>query len=90
MEDAVSGPFRALALRWHLPAEGLAPRIEVTADAPLRLAVEPGSDSPAYNRVRPRPVFVARADAPVSRLTTIISLDGHAEVASPPSLRQSP
>ncbi len=90
VEDTVSGAFRALALRWHLPAEGPAPRIEIGADAALRIGTETGWESPAYNQVRPRTVLVACATAPVSRLTTIISLEGHAEVASPPSLRQSP
>ncbi len=89
VEDAVSGPFRALALHWQLPAEGPAPRIEIAADATLANSVEQGWDSPAYNRVRPRPVLVARATAPVSRLTTIIRLNEHAEVASLPGLRQS-
>lgn len=75
VEDRVSGPFRAVALRWHLPPEGAAPRVKVAADAPLRVSTEQGWESPAYGTARPRPVLVARAEAPVSRLTTVISLD---------------
>ncbi len=87
VEDRVAGPFRALALRWRLdPAEAwrLTPtgvaaapaRIEVVADAPLTLALEQGWESPAYGEVRPAPVLVARARAPLAWLRTTVLLGG--------------
>lgn len=85
VEDRVGGGFRTLALRWRLPpgetwsatqdgATGPGARVAVTADAPLALALEQGWESPAYGLVRQVPVLVARAAAPVSRLTTQILL----------------
>ncbi|MBP0493980.1 heparinase II/III domain-containing protein [Pararoseomonas indoligenes] len=83
VEDRVSGPFRAIALRWHLAPgpwrledgvlDGPAARIALSADAPLRLSLEEGWESPAYGAVRPIPVLVARAAAPVGMITTQIT-----------------
>lgn len=89
VEDEVTGPFRTLALRWRLApdlaweatadgAAGPAGRISLSADAPLAIALEQGWESPAYGEVRPAPVLVARAAAPVSRLASVISLAGRA------------
>ena len=55
-------------------AEGPMARLSMTADAPLACALEWGWESPAYGEVRPAPVLVARAAAPVSRLLTRIEL----------------
>ncbi|MCR0981955.1 heparinase II/III family protein [Roseomonas populi] len=83
VEDRVSGPFRALALRWHLAPghwqpkgmalESPAARIELSADAPLDLSLEEGWDSPAYGSARRAPVLVARATAPVGTIKTRIT-----------------
>ena len=86
VEDALTGPFRRIALRWHLaPAAwsltgdgiagevgGWAVRLVLSADAPLELTLEEGWDSPSYGTVRPAPVLLARARAPVSRVLTTI------------------
>ena len=86
VEDQLSGPFRRIALRWHLapgpwrlleggvegPEGGLA--LHVSADAALSLSLEEGWDSPGYGAVRPAPVLVARAQAPVSRVLTRIRI----------------
>lgn len=61
----LDGPFQG--------AHG-SPRLSVTADAPLSVALESGWESPAYGETRPAPVLVARAAAPVSRLLTRIEL----------------
>lgn len=84
VEDRVSGGFARLALRWRLApgewraavdgAAGPMARLAVSADAPLSCALEQGWESPAYGDVRPAPVLVARAEAPVSRLLTSIEL----------------
>lgn len=84
VEDRVSGGFARLALRWRLApgewraaadgAAGAMARLAVAADAPLSCALEEGWESPAYGEVRPAPVLVARAAAPVSRLLTTIEL----------------
>ncbi|MDJ0387669.1 heparinase II/III family protein [Roseomonas sp. E05] len=81
--DEVAGPFRSLALRWRLGpgewrlladgAEGPA-RLRLGGDAPLRLSLEEGWESPAYGVVRPCRVLVARAAAPVSRIVTQVLL----------------
>jgi len=81
--DEVAGPFQTLALRWRLgPGEWrlLADGVEGPAqlrlqgDAPLRLSLEEGWESPAYGVVRPCRVLVARAAAPVSRIVTRVLL----------------
>lgn len=84
VEDRVAGPFRSLTLRWRLApgpwqltAEGAASpmaRLTLAADAPLALTLEAGWESLAYGTVSPLPVLVARCAAPVSRLTTLVSL----------------
>jgi hypothetical protein len=84
VEDSLSGPFRRVALHWRLRpgawrltaegVEGPAARIAVTADAPLRLALTQGWESPAYGRIAPAPVLLVEADAPVRRITTRIAL----------------
>ncbi|MXP64880.1 heparinase [Roseomonas sp. M0104] len=81
--DEVAGPFRILALRWRLGpgawrlradgVEGPA-RLCLKGDAPLRLSLEEGWESPAYGVVRPCQVLVARADAPVSCIVTRVLL----------------
>jgi len=86
IEDTVAGPFRRLALRWNLApgpwrrtadgAEGPGGRLALLADAPLALTLESGWDSPAYGDVRPAPVLVARAEAPVRRLVTRVAVRG--------------
>lgn len=88
IEDRVAGRFARLALRWRLApgewretadgAEGPMARLRITADAPLRRALESGWESPAYGAVRAVPVLVARAAAPVSRLLTRIELPARA------------
>ncbi|MBP0446598.1 heparinase II/III-family protein [Roseomonas sp. SSH11] len=82
VEDAVEGPFRSLALRWHLApgpwrltGRGVArPEacIVLHSDAELAISLEPGWESPAYGVARPVPVLVARAAAPVRGITTRI------------------
>ncbi len=84
IEDHIAGPFRHLALRWRLAAEDwrltptgiTSPRasLSLTANAPLTLSLEQGWESPAYGQVKPAPVLVARARAPVSRLATLVNL----------------
>jgi hypothetical protein len=80
VEDRVSGPFRALTLRWHLApgpwrlteqgAEGPEGRLVLEADAPLSLSLETGWESPAYGRVSAVPVLVARAGATIHAIRT--------------------
>ncbi len=84
VEDRVGGPFAALVLRWRLApgdwrltangVEADAARIAVTADAPLRLRIAPGWESPAYGVVVPAPVLEAAARAPVSRIVTTLEV----------------
>jgi hypothetical protein len=80
----VAGGFDTVALRWRLaPAawrltgdgvESPLARMVLRADAPLACTLEPGWESPAYGEVVPAPVLVARARAPVTRVTTEILL----------------
>jgi hypothetical protein len=77
VEDRLSGPFRAAALRWRLApadwkrtengAESPLFRLRVAADGPLAITLEQGWESPAYARVVPAPVLVARLTAATSR-----------------------
>jgi hypothetical protein len=82
IEDAVSGPFARLVLRWRLApgewrltadgAEGPRARLRLAADAPCRVRLAQGWHSPAYGRVEPALVLELAAAAPVSRLTTVV------------------
>lgn len=84
VRDALRGPFRRVAWHWRLcpghwrlterGAEGAAAAIELAADAPLRLELRDGWESPAYGAVAAVPVLRVEADAPVSRLLTRIRL----------------
>ena len=84
VEDCVAGPFAALVLRWRLApgdwrltadgVEGAAARIVVSADAPHRLRLAQGWESPAYGVVAPTPVLEVSARAPVTRLATVLEL----------------
>jgi hypothetical protein len=84
IEDRLAGPFQAVALRWRLAAgewrldgngvTGDAAAIRLSADAPLALSLEQGWESPAYGALRPVPVLVARAAAPVARIVTRVTL----------------
>ncbi|WP_458094736.1 heparinase II/III family protein [Roseomonas sp. WA12] len=86
VEDRVSGPFRLVTLRWHLSpgpwrlledgVEGPEARIILSADAPLRLSLDKGWNSPGYGDVRPAPVLVVRAAAPLTAIITRIQLFG--------------
>ena len=82
VEDRLAGPFARVRLRWRL-----APRdwrltgqgavagdiaLTVTADAPARLRLAEGWESPAYGVVRPAPVLELLAEAPVGRLRTVL------------------
>ncbi|MEO3471377.1 heparinase II/III family protein [Roseomonas sp. CAU 1739] len=82
VEDHVAGPFARLALRWRLApgewhvtadgAEGPRARLRLSADAPCRIRLVRGWQSPAYGRVEPAPVLELTATAPVTRLTTLV------------------
>jgi Heparinase II/III-like protein len=84
VEDEFAGDFARLALRWRLApaawrltgvgAESELACLALTADAPLACALEQGWESPAYGEVAPVPILVARAQAPISRITTVIRL----------------
>jgi hypothetical protein len=85
VEDRVGGPFRSLALRWRLPRDeawALTPGgaagdgwcLAIAADAPLRLEVEAGWESPDYGLVEASPMLRVAAHAPVSRLTSTFVL----------------
>ncbi len=84
IEDLLSGPFRQVALHWRLcPGDwrltddgvaGPAATLRVTADAPLSLRLAGGWESPAYGALRPVPLLVVTAAAPVSRIVTAVML----------------
>ncbi len=84
VEDQVAGRFMAVVLRWRLGpgdwqatptgAAGPGARLSLTADAPLRIALERGWQSPAYGSVEPALVLAARAAKPVRWLRTRIEL----------------
>jgi hypothetical protein len=63
---------------WRLAGDGVegpAARISVTADAPLRLALVQGWESPGYGRIAPVPGAARwRPEAPVRRIATRIAL----------------
>lgn len=84
VEDRLSGPFRRAVLRWRLAprdwrATGLGVASEdialtLAADAPARIRLAQGWESPAYGVVRPAPVLELAAEAPVSRITTLLEV----------------
>ena len=84
VEDKLSGPFRAVAWHWRLcpgawrlTPDGLvgeAATISVSADAPLRLDLTGGWESPSYGAIVPAPVLRVTASAPIARVTTTIRL----------------
>jgi hypothetical protein len=84
VEDRIGGRFAALVLRWRLApddwrltatgVEGAQARIAISADAPFRLRLAQGWESPAYGVVVPVPVLEVAARAPVARLTTVLEL----------------
>ncbi len=78
--DRIAGPFRHATVRWRLApgdwrlegdaVEGCGARIAISADAPLRLRLTEGWESPAYGTLAPVPVLEAVVAAPASRLET--------------------
>jgi hypothetical protein len=84
VEDKLSGPFRAVAWHWRLcpgawrlTPDGLvgeAATISVIADAPLRLDMTDGWESPSYGAIVPTPVLRVTASAPIGHVTTAIHL----------------
>ena len=84
VEDKLSGPFRAVAWHWRLcpgawrlTPDGLtgeAATISVIADAPIRLDLTDGWESPSYGAIIPALVLRVTASAPVVRVTTTIRL----------------
>ncbi len=82
--DHLGGRFRRVAWHWRLcPAEwrrtedgvaSPAARIAVSADAPLRLSLENGWESPAYGAVRGVPLLRVTAEAPVTRMALSLHL----------------
>jgi len=84
VEDQVGGDFRRLALRWRLcpgdwrriadGVESAKARITLAADAPFSLEMIRGWESPAYGQVEPAPVLELRAQRPIRRIFTEISL----------------
>jgi hypothetical protein len=84
VEDKLSGPFRAVAWHWRLcpgawrlTPDGLvgeAARLSVIADAPFRLDLIDGWESPSYGAIVPAPVLRVSAGAPVGRVITTIHL----------------
>lgn len=84
VEDRVAGRFAALTLRWRLApgdwtltptgADGAQARIAIAADAPLRLRLAQGWESPAYGVVVPAPVLEVALRAPVTRITTMLEV----------------
>jgi hypothetical protein len=84
VEDRVGGCFAALVLRWRLApddwrltatgVEGAQARIAISADAPFRLRLVQGWESPAYGVVVPAPVLEVTVRAPVTRITTVLEL----------------
>jgi hypothetical protein len=84
VEDRLSGAFRSVAWHWRLRpgawalhpdgVAGPAARIRVQADAPHRLDLVAGWESPAYGRICRVPVLRVRAAAPIRCVTTSIVL----------------
>lgn len=84
VEDRLAGPFARAVLRWRLApgawrvlpggAESAGARIAVSADAPCRIRLAPGWESPSYGVVVPAPVLECAVAAPVSRLLTVVEI----------------
>lgn len=84
VEDLLAGPFAQAVLRWRLApgpwrvtaggAEGPRARIAIRADAPCRIRLAQGWESPAYGVVRPAPVLEATAAAPLTRFLTVVEV----------------
>jgi hypothetical protein len=84
VEDRIGGDFQRLALRWRLcpgdwrripdGVESAKARITLSANAPFTLELIRGWESPAYGRVEPAPVLELRANRPIGRIFTDISL----------------
>jgi hypothetical protein len=78
IEDLVAGPFRAVTWSWRLAAGawrltadgavGIA-RLRLAADAPLRLDLVPGWESPRYGTIAPATMLRVAASAPITRMT---------------------
>jgi hypothetical protein len=84
VEDRLSGAFARVAWHWRLcpgpwrrspdGVAGPAASIAVEADAPLRIELTTGWESPAYGTVVPVPLLCVRAAAPIRCLRTRIRL----------------
>ncbi|MBR0684114.1 heparinase [Roseomonas eburnea] len=84
VEDRIAGPFARAVLRWRLApgawrvaqdgAESAGLRVAVSADAPCRIRLAQGWESPAYGVVAPAPVLECVVAAPASRLVTVVEL----------------
>ncbi len=84
VEDVVAGRFTEVAWHWRLApgpwrsvpggVAGPAAAITVSADAPLRIALCRGWESPAYGAIAPAPVLRVTAAGPVRRVVTRIRL----------------
>ena len=82
--DRLRGPFRRVAWHWRLgpgawrlTADGVAcetAAVSVKGDAPLRLSLRRGCESPAYNTVTPCQMLLVEARSPISRMDTCIRL----------------
>ena len=82
--DRLAGPFRHVSARWRLAdlpwrldGDGVvsaAARIAVAADAPVLVRLVAGWESPSYSVVRPAPVLLVEAAAPVSCMRLVITL----------------
>lgn len=78
IEDRLAGPFRTVAWswrlapgEWHLTPGGArgAAELRVGADAPLRLELVPGWESPRYGAIAPATLLRVTATAPIARMT---------------------
>ncbi|MES2711095.1 MAG: heparinase II/III-family protein, partial [Pseudomonadota bacterium] len=82
--DRIRGPFRRATLRWRLApgawrldgdaALGCGARIAISADAPMKLRLVQGWESPAYGSLAPVPVLEAEVAAPATRLETLVDI----------------
>ncbi len=78
IEDRLAGPFRAVSWSWRLAAgawrltadgaTGVA-ELRLAADAPLRLDLVPGWESPRYGTIAPAIMLRVAATAPITRMT---------------------